>query len=38
MIFLYLFNNYLATLTKHLGDSTTNIYRNYGDFCIESAL
>jgi hypothetical protein len=35
---LSFFNNYLAILVKRLGDSIINVYRNYGDFCIESAL
>ena len=39
MIFaLSLFNNYLATSVKHLGGSTINVHRNYGGFCIGSAL
>jgi hypothetical protein len=38
IIFLSLFNNYIAISTKHLGVSTINVYRNYGGFCIGSAL
>jgi hypothetical protein len=39
MIFaLSLFNNYLATSAKRLGDSIINVHRNYDDFCIGSAL
>jgi hypothetical protein len=39
MIFaLSLFNNYLAMSAKRLSDSTINVHRNYGGFCIESAL
>jgi hypothetical protein len=39
MIFaLFLFNNYLATSAKRLGDSTINVHKNYGAFCIGSAL
>ena len=39
MIFaLSLFNNYLATSAKRLGDNTINIHRNYNDFYIRSAL
>ena len=36
--FISLFNNYLATLVKRLGDSTINVHRNYGGFCIRSVL
>jgi hypothetical protein len=35
---LSLVNNYLATSAKRLGDSIINVHRNYGDFCIGSAL
>ena len=39
MIFaLSLFNNYLATSVKRLGGSTINVYRNYANFYIRSAL
>jgi len=38
MILLSLFNNYLATSAKRLGGSTINVHRNYGGFCIGSAL
>jgi hypothetical protein len=39
MIFaLSLFNKYLATLAKCLGNTIINIYRNYDGFYIRSAL
>ena len=37
-IIFALFNNYLAISAKHLDGSTINVYRNYDDFCIGSAL
>ena len=36
--FYSLFNNYLATSAKRLGNSTINVYRNYDGLYIESGL
>ena len=39
MIFtLSLFNNYIVTSAKCLGDTAINVYRNHNGFCIGSAL
>jgi hypothetical protein len=35
---LSLFNNYIDTSAKWLGGSIINVHKNYGGFCIRSAL